>query len=99
MAIKVIQLRWKKHHVKNNGCFGVAPNGATVCYVYQPVDMRIRRGPYPWDVYCYFGTHEMSLTGHGRLQKFKTQRSAKLAAQRWWKEWWKEAIIACICKR
>lgn len=90
--IQVLPLRWKKHHAMNNSCYGVAPDGAAVCYIYQPVDMRVLRGPYPWDVYCYFGTDERPLTGRGRFGKFTSRRSAKIAAQLWWKE----AITACI---
>lgn len=81
----VVPLRWVPHHVKDNGCYGVTATGYDACYVYQPFDNRIRRGPMPWQVHCYFGGPENPVKGTARYGRFPSVRAAKSAAQKWWR--------------
>lgn len=83
---RVVPLKWKTHHVKDKGWYGVTATGYEVCHVYQPWDNRIRRGQMPWQVFSYFGGKDNPLTGTARFGKFKTAVQAKRAAQKWWNE-------------
>ncbi len=78
-------LKWQPHHVKDNGYYGVTATGYECCYVYQPWDNRIRRGPMPWQVFSYFGGKDHPLTGTARFGGFPTAAHAKRAAQQWWR--------------
>ncbi len=80
-----LPLKWKTHHVKVNGWYGVTATGYEACYVYQPWDNHIRRGPMPWQVFSYFGGKDHPLTGTARFGKFPNASSAKRAAQKWWR--------------
>lgn len=84
--IKVLPLQWIPHHIKGNGWHGYTVTGIHVCYVYKPVDMRIRWGRYPFDVHCYVGTKERPCRGKGRFGKFESAKNAKRAAQAWWRK-------------
>lgn len=82
----IASLRWVPHHVKNNGFHGHTATGAHVCYVYQPWDNRIKRGPMRWGIHSYFGAVEKPVRdGKGNHNKFRTAKLAKAAAQRWWR--------------
>ena len=83
---KARPLKWRLYHVQDNGWYGLAGNGMTVCYVYQPIDNRIRRGPMPWQVHSYIDGLDNPVQGKGRFGKFTSSRSAKLAAQAWWRK-------------
>ena len=80
-----LPLKWKTHPVQDNGWYGVTATGFDACYVYQPWDNRIRRGPMPWQVFSYFGGKDNPLTGTARFGKFANASSAKRAAQKWWR--------------
>ena len=84
-TIKIRLLKWKPHHVKNNGWCGLTATGFEACYVYQPWDNRIRRGPMLWQVHSYFGGPENPLKGPARFGRFRTAGQAKRAAQKWWR--------------
>lgn len=83
--MKPLPLKWKAHHSENNGWYGVTATDHAVCYVYQPCDNRIRRGPMPWQVFSFFGGLDHPLTGTARHGKFPNSGSAKRAAQKWWR--------------
>lgn len=78
-------LKWEPHQAKDNGWYGVTATGYEVCYVYQQVDSRIRRGVYPWQVHSYFGGKDNPLTGTARFGRFPSSGHAKRAAQKWWR--------------
>ena len=78
-------LIWQAHHVKNNGWNGLTSTGHAVCYVYQPWDNRIKRGPMPWQVFSRFGGLDHPLKGSARYGGFLSSGQAKRAAQKWWK--------------
>lgn len=78
-------LVWQAHHAKNNGWYGVTATGHEVCYVYQPWDNRIKRGPMPWQVFSKFGGLDHPLKGSARYDRFPSAGHAKRAAQKWWK--------------
>lgn len=80
-------LRWVEHHITGNGFHGHTATGHHICYVYQPVDMRIKRGPYPWALHSYLGAVEKPIRLPGKTgeeRRFKSAKLAKAAAQRWW---------------
>jgi hypothetical protein len=81
----VAPLRWEPHHVKNNGFHGHTKTGHHVCYVYQPWDNRIKRGPMPWAIHSYLGAVEKPVRRGKEERRFRSARLAKAAAQRWWR--------------
>lgn len=92
IQLSVKPLHWEKHHVLNNGWNGFTATGVHVVYVHQPVDLRYEPRRIHWSVFLCWGANPDRDGGYGALAnrkgaraQYATVRSAKAAAQRYWK--------------
>lgn len=92
--MKIRPLIWEPHSVRDNGFYGKTATGAVVVYVYQPVDMGRRRGPYKWAIfqYCEADCGEISHTKTGKPQRYTLPSQAKRAAQEYWKRQMRQLV-------
>jgi hypothetical protein len=74
-------IHWKRDRGREN-FYGHNNTGDLICYVYENVDMRLRRWEPSWQAHFYIGGEERPMQGKCRLGYFRTRGLAKRAALR-----------------